>query len=91
MRFPRSTRIGMKETEVTEQFRDLGQKNNQDGTRSLYNDSGERCYGKINILSNGQKRIDYTQVDNSYPATIVLSYYLTDGIVTRVVNSFTTN
>ena len=91
MKLPRNTRIGMKETEITEQFRDLGQKNNQDGTRSLYNDSKERCYGKINILSNGQKRIDYTYVDPEYPATIVLSYYLTDGVVTRVTNSFTGN
>ncbi len=91
MKFPRNTRIGMKETDVTDLFRDLGQKNNQDGSRSLYNDSGERCYGKINIMSNGQKRIDYTFVDNDYPATIVLSYYLTDGAVTRVVNSFTSN
>ena len=81
----------MKETEVTELFRDLGQKNNQDGTRSLYSDSKERCYGKINILSNGQKRIDYTYVDPEYPATIILSYYLTDGVVSRVTNSFTSN
>ena len=91
MKMPRNTRIGMSETDVTAQFRDLGQKENQDGTRSLYNDSGERCNGRINLLSNGQKRIDYTIVDPSYPATIVLSYYLTDGVVTRVVNSFTGN
>ena len=88
---PRNTRIGMKETEITEQFRDLGQKNNQDGTRSLYNDTRERCFGKINILSNGQKRIDYRFIDDEYPATILLSYYLTDGAVTRVINSFTSN
>ena len=91
MRMPRNTRIGMKETEITEQFRDLGQKNNQDGTRSLYNDMRERCFGKINILSNGQKRIDYRFIDDEYPATILLSYYLTDGAVTRVINSFTSN
>ena len=91
MKFPRGTKLGMKENEITEQFRDLGQKENQDGSRSLYHDNAEHCIGKINILSNGQKRIDYTNIDNEYPATIVLSYYLTNGVVTRVVNSFTTN
>ena len=90
-KLPRNTKIGMTESQVTEQFRDLGQKENQDGSRSLYYDSKERCYGKINLLSNGQKRIDYTYVDADYDATIVLSYYLTDGVVTRVINSFTSN
>ena len=91
MKMPRNTKIGMSESDVTQQFRDMGQKNNQDGSRSLYYDSKERCYGKINLLSNGQKRIDYTYVDTEYDATIVLSYYLTDGVVTRVVNSFASN
>ena len=92
MKFPRGTKMGMTESQVTEQFRDLGQKENQDGTRSLYYDSGERCYGKINLLSNGRKRIDYTFIDKEYEATIVLSYYLSeDGTVNRVVNSFAMN
>ena len=91
IKLPRNTKMGMSESQITEQFRDLGQKENQDGTRSLYSDSNERCYGRVNILSNGQRRIDYTYIDNEYDATILLSYYLTDDKVVRVVNSFVSN
>lgn len=91
VKLPRGTKFGMSETQVTEQFRDLGQKPNQDGSRSLYFDTTERCYGRVNLLSNGQKRIDYWQVDTEYDATIIMSYYLTDDAVTRVVSSFAMN
>ena len=88
---PRNTRVGMQEAQITEKFKDMGQKPNQDGSRSLYNDSGQKCYGKVNLLENGQKRIDYWYVDKEYEATITLSYYLTNGVCTRIVNSFMIN
>ena len=91
MDLPRGTKIGMKEAEITAQFQDLGQAANQDGSRSLYYNSNEGCYGRINLLSNGQKRIDYIHVDSSVNATITLSYYLDDGVCSRVVNSFVFN
>ena len=88
---PRNTRVGSAEKGITDAFRDLGQADNQDGSRSLYHDSKEKCIGKINILADGSKRIDYSYVDSEFEATITLSYYLTDGKCTRIVNSFVSN
>ncbi len=91
MTAPRNTRVGMKEEQITEKFKDMGQKPNQDGSRSLYNDTAQKCSGTIGLLKTGGKRIDYSYVDKEYEATITLSYYLTNGVCTRIVNSFMIN
>lgn len=88
---PRSTKLGMTETQITEKYRDMGQKENQDGSRSLYYDAYDKCYGKVNKLDDTHKRIDYSYVDTEDDATISLSYYLENGKCVRVVNSFVIN
>ena len=87
---PRGTKTGMTEAQITEKFRDLGQKPNQDGSRSLYHDSTQNCFGEISLVSKDgrQKRISYSYFDKEYEATISLYYYLEDGVCTRIVNSF---
>ena len=88
---PRNTRVGMQEAQITEKFKDMGQKQNQDGSRSLYSDTNQKRYGIIKLTADGQKRIDYSYVDKEYGATITLSYYLENGVCTRIVNSFVIN
>lgn len=88
---PRSTQIGMSETQITEKYRDMGQAKNQDGSRSLYFDSRDQCYGRVYVLDDTHKRIDYYFVDTENDATVTLSYYLENGKCTRLVNSFVIN
>ena len=87
---PRGTKVGMTEGQITEKFRDMGQKANQDGSRSLYHDSNPKCDGDINLVTadGTKKRIDYSYVDKELQATISLYYYLEDGVCTRIVNSY---
>ncbi len=88
---PRSTRVGMTEQEITSKYRDMGQKENQDGSRSLYSDSSQQCYGKITLTGDGGKRIEYYYTDKQYENIVALYYYLHDGVCTRIVNSFAVN
>ena len=88
---PRKTTIGMTETQITEKFRDFGQAENQDGSRQLYYDSGEDCYGKVNIIDDTHKSIDYSYLDSENDATIRLSYYLENGKCVRIVHSYQIN
>ena len=80
---PRKTKIGMTETEVTELFRDMGQTYNQDGSRSIYFDSGEQKYGMMYHLSAFIDRIDYIyyRTDNGI---VTLCYYLENSRVVRM-------
>ena len=80
---PRKTKIGMTETEITELYRDMGQAYNQDGSRSIYYDSGEHKYGMMYHLSAFSDRIDYTyyRTDNGI---VTLSYYLENSRVSRM-------
>ena len=79
---PRSTRINMSETTVTEKYRDMGQAKDQNGDRSLYWDAAEG-YGKLYHLDETNDRIDYVDYreDNSL---VTLSYYLENGAVKRM-------
>ncbi len=85
---PRKTQFGMSEKQITEKFRDVGQAENQDGSRNLYYDQYEGCYAKVYVLSEYHKRIDYIYEDKMSSAVITLSYYLTDDRVERIVNSY---
>ncbi len=93
MAAPRGTKVGMTASQITEKFKDMGQKSNQDGSRSLYYDSNQKCFGKITKPNKdtGSQRIEYSYVDKEYEATITLTYYLENGVCTRIVNSFYVN
>lgn len=79
---PRKTKIGFKETEVTEKFRDMGQTNDQNGDRSIYWENKNQ-YAKLYHLDNEHDRIDYVYIreDNGL---VTLSYYLENNIVTSI-------
>ena len=53
---PRGTKVGMTETQITEKFRDMGQKANQTGSRSLYVDNSQKCYGNITAPETDRER-----------------------------------
>lgn len=85
---PRKTKLGMNEGLITEKFRDMGQVKNQDGSRNLYYDSHDGCYGKIYITGTNTERIDYSYTDTENSATVTLSYYLEDNKCTRMTASY---
>ena len=80
---PRKTKIGMSETEVTELYRDMGQARNQDGSRSIYYDSGDKKFAMMYHLSAFSDRIDYIyyRTDNG---VVTLSYYLENSRVNKM-------
>ncbi len=79
---PRSTRCGMAESQVTEKFRDMGQPNDQNGDRSIYWDQNEG-FAKLYKLTGSTARMDYVYYTED-SGRVILSYYLTDGIVTKI-------
>ena len=80
---PRKTKISMSETEVTSLFRDMGQAHNQDGSRSIYYDSGEKKYAMMYHLDAFNDRIDYIyyRADNG---VVTLSYHLENSKVKKM-------
>ena len=80
---PRKTRIGMSETDVTSLYRDMGQAYNQDGSRSIYYDAGEKKFGMMYHLDAFNDRIDYIyyRADNG---VVTLSYALENGKVKKM-------
>ncbi len=88
---PRSTKIGMAETAITQKYRDMGQAKNQDGSRSLYYDSGDQCYGKIEIVDDTHQTISYSYVDTENDATVTLQYHMENGKCVRLTNTFAVN
>ncbi len=89
MTAPRSTRVGMKGTDVMDKFQDLGHPSlDNDGNRLLYNlNSGGYTFGTFRKESDGFHAIHYyTPVDEKHTAFLELSYYLDGkGIVQRIV------
>lgn len=56
---PRSTSIGMTETEITGKFKDYGQVTSPSGNRGLYRDIKNSDWGKIWVQEDGGKIIRY--------------------------------
>ncbi len=83
---PRKTRIGDTEAEITAQFRDVGQPHDRNGDRSLYwnYDNSGKDWGKMFHLDDTHDRIDYSYVRAEDSAIVTLSYYLENGVVTRM-------
>lgn len=86
---PRSTRVGMKGSEVMNKFQDLGHPAlDDDGNRLLYNlNSGGYMFGTYRKEPDGTYAIHYyTPVDDKHSIFLELSYYLdVNGIVSRIV------
>lgn len=80
---PRSTRVGMKKESLLSTFRDMGQVKNQDGSRSIYNDSAEGCFAKETPTVDGKSRIDYIY-NRKDDATVTLSYFIENNEVVRI-------
>ena len=85
---PRSTKIGNSEKKIVDKFRDMGQAENQDGSRDLYFDSKEGCFGKVSIIDENNKRIDYIYNDTAKSAVITMTYFLKDDKVIRMEHSY---
>lgn len=87
---PRKTRIGDTEAEITAQFRDVGQPHDSNGDRSLYwnYDNSGKDWGKMFHLDNIHDRIDYSYVRAEDSAIVTLSYYLENGVVTRMTMGY---
>ncbi len=87
---PRKTRIGDTEAEITAQFRDVGQPHDSNGDRSLYwnYDNSGKDWGKMFHLDNLHDRIDYSYVRAEDSAIVTLSYYLENGVVTRMTMGY---
>lgn len=79
---PRKTRVGMKESAVTELYRDMGQTYDQNGDRSLYYDESQG-FGKLYHLDSVNDRIDYVYYRTD-TGTVTLSFYLENGTVTKI-------
>ncbi len=79
---PRKTKVGMKETEITEKYRDMGQTYDQNGDRSLYYDESQG-YGKLYHLDNVNDRIDYVYYRTD-TGVVTLSFHLENGTVTKM-------
>ncbi len=130
---PRNTKVGMTESQITEKYKDMGQAANQDGSRSLYYDSTQKCYGKTTSPETDQEKAErekkeyeeavkrdpslesilekplsdaeiakldneikkneivYWYVDKQYEATVILRYYMENGVCKRITNSFYVN
>ncbi len=80
---PRSTKIGMLENDVTEQYRDMGQPNDQNGDRSIYFSSADKVMAKLYYIDEKHERIDYsyTRADNG---VVTLSYHLENNRVVKM-------
>ena len=89
MTAPRSTRVGMKGTEIMDKFQDLGHPSlDDDGNRLLYNlNSGGYMFGTFRKEGDGRHAIHYyAPVDEKHSAFLELSYYLDEkGVVERIV------
>ena len=79
---PRSTKVGMSMTDVLAQYRDLGQPDNQDGSRSLYHDDADGT-GMVYKTDENSYRIEYVDFRDD-GGNMVLSYYVDNGKVTRI-------
>ena len=82
MTAPRSTKVGMTMEDVTVKFRDLGQPNNQDGSRSLYHDDKSGT-GMIYKTDEDNYRVEYVYFRED-DARVVLCYYVDNGKVNRI-------
>ncbi|MBR6707349.1 MAG: chitobiase/beta-hexosaminidase C-terminal domain-containing protein [Clostridia bacterium] len=81
---PRSTRCGMNASAVCEKFRDMGQLNNSDGSRSIYWDQSSgyaMSYKDKTNPSLGQ--IDYVYYTED-GGSVMLTYYTANDIVTKI-------
>lgn len=79
---PRGTAIGRAEKDVTNQFRDMLQLENEEGYRGLYEITNGK--GTITPYEDGSKLIQYTFY-SSESKYLVLEYYVgTDGTVTGI-------
>ncbi len=82
MTAPRSTRVGIRPEDVIVLFRDMGQPENQDGSRSLYHDDAMGT-GMIYKTDENSYRIEYIYFRND-DARMVLCYYADNGKVNRI-------
>ena len=86
---PRSTKVGMRGSDVMDKFQDLGHPAlDEDGNRLLYNyNSGNYQFGTYRKEANGFYAIHYyTPVDDKHTIFLELSYYLNSaGKVERIV------
>lgn len=82
MQGPRSTKVGMTEEKLLSSFRDLGQKCNQDGTRSLYHDDKVGT-GMVYPESPISNRIEYIFYREG-GALLTLIYHTEHGTVDRI-------
>lgn len=89
MTAPRSTRVGLKGSEVMDKFQDLGHPAlDEDGNRLLYNlNSAGYTFGTYRKEADGLYAIHYyTPADDKHTVFLELSYYLDQkGIVKRIV------
>lgn len=79
---PRGVGFGSTEAEIIEQYKDMGQAPNLDGTRNLYYSFPES--GRISVDENGNRFVRYT-CGTSKGVQWILMYYLNaDGRVNRI-------
>lgn len=79
---PRKTHVGMKLEEVTAAFRDMGQAANAKGNRSIYFDTAVG-YARYYRDGDAAGHIEYVYWRED-DATTTLTYYLNNGIVSRI-------
>ena len=80
---PRSTRCGMNASAVCEKFRDMGQLQNSDGSRSIYWDQSSGFAFSHKMEAPNTARIYYVYYTED-GGSVILSYYTTDDIVTKI-------
>ena len=80
---PRTTRCGMNASAVCEKFRDMGQVNNSDGSRSIYWDQSSGFAFSYRMEAPNTGRICYVYYTED-GGSMILSYYTTDSIVTKI-------
>lgn len=82
MQGPRNTKVGMTVEQVTSAFRDMGQKNNQDGSRSLYHDSSTGT-GMITSPVDGKVQVEYIYYRDD-GSRMILTYFAENNVVNKV-------
>lgn len=84
---PRKTRVGMALSEVTQQYRDMGQPQSPNGDRGLYYNA-TTGYGAYTVLSDNPQdgKLEYCYLEKGVvnPGTNLLTYHITGGRVTRI-------
>ena len=83
---PRGVGFGSSETDITSVYKDFGQVQSPNGERGLYYDYPR--VGKVNVLENGQRMVEYscsTVAGNRW----ILQYYLGgNGRVNKIVHYY---